>query len=165
LSRLNLRLEGIDTAVLWGVVTAISLFVIVTVFTSVLIQLGYEPEELSNIPDLQRYFSLPSLFFLIAIQPVGEEIFFRGFLLEKINTIAGKNMAILGTGLLFGLAHMSYGKIYPIIMPIVMGILLGAIVFKTKNLYSAITAHIMFNLTSFMLYILAQSLISESLIL
>jgi len=157
-SRLKLRLEGIDIAFLWGVVSGIAMLVIVIVIGIILIKLGYGSEELSNIPDIEQYFSLPSMFLLITFQPIGEEIFFRGFLLEKIDYISGKKMAILVTAVLFGLAHMSYGRIYPVVIPMAMGIILGVIVVKTKNLYSAIIAHMIFNFTSFVLYIFGQSL-------
>ena len=163
--RRRLRLEGIDVAFLWGIVSAVVMFGIVFLIGVILIVMEYNAEELSNIPNLQQYFSIPSLFLLIAIQPIAEEIFFRGFLLEKINSIAGKSMAILTTAILFGLAHMSYGKVYPVIMPMIMGLLLGFVVIKTKNLYSAIIAHVLFNLTAFILSILSQYLTSEALIL
>lgn len=157
-SRLKLRLEGIDIAFLWGIVSGIAMLVTVIVIGIILIKLGYGSEELSNIPDIEQYFSLPSMFLLITFQPIAEEIFFRGFLLEKIDSITGKKMAILVTAVLFGLAHMSYGRLYPVVIPMAMGIILGFIVVKTKNLYSAIIAHIIFNFTSFVLYIFGQSL-------
>jgi len=157
--RLRLRLEGIDAAFLWGIVSAVVMFGIVFLIGVILVIMEYNVEELSNIPDLQQYFSIPSLFLLIAIQPIAEEIFFRGFLLEKIDSLAGKPMAILTTALLFGLAHMSYGKVYPVIMPMIMGLILGFVVIKTKSLYSAIIAHVIFNLTAFILSILSQYLV------
>jgi len=164
-NRLKLRLEGIDVAFLWGIASAAIMFAIVFLIGVILVIMEYNIEELSNIPDLQQYFSIPSLFLLIAIQPIAEEIFFRGFLLEKIDSLAGKPMAILTTAVLFGLAHMSYGKIYPVIMPMMMGLILGFVVIKTKNLYSAIIAHVIFNLTAFILSILSQYLVPEALIL
>ena len=165
LFNLKLRGEGIDTAFLWGILAAIAMFVIVLVISYLLYVLGVDQENLSNISDLAGNLSIASMFFIIVFQSIGEEIFFRGFLLDKINILAGKNMAILVTAVLFGLAHMSYGKIYPVIMPMMMGILLGFVVIKTKNLYSAIIAHVIFNLASFSLYLFAQALNLEALIL
>ena len=54
---------------------------------------------------------------------------------------------------------MSYGKLYPVLMPILIGIILGFVVAKTKNLYSSIIAHIVFNVTSLALAYLGQSLL------
>jgi membrane protease YdiL (CAAX protease family) len=105
------------------------------------------------------------MIFVIIFQSIGEEIFFRGFLLEKIESKAGINMAILITAVFFGLAHMSYGKIYPTIMPIIMGIILGVIVSKTKNLTAAIVCHMLFNFISFVMYLFVQSYNIQALIL
>lgn len=61
---------------------------------------------------------------------------------------------------------MSYGKIFPVLMPILMGVILGYIVYKTKNLYSSITAHIVFNVTALILAYLGLELSKDlSLIL
>jgi len=161
LRRIKLVTENIDKAFLWGLLAAIIIFLIIFVIEFVLIKMGYKPQDLSNIPDIQRLFSWPVLFFLVAIQPIGEEIFFRGFLFEKIEHFGGGIVAIFITAFLFGLAHISYGKIFPVLMPMVMGIVLGYIVFKTKNLYSSIIAHIIFNVTSLSLAYVGQHLLEQ----
>ena len=161
LSRIKLVSQNIDKAFLWGILAAIVIFFLIFAIEVVLISMGHEPEDLSNIPDIQRLFSPVTLFFLVAIQPIGEEIFFRGFLFEKIEHFAGGMAAIFVTAFLFGIAHMSYGKIFPVVMPILMGVVLGFIVYKTKNLYSAIIAHVTFNVTSLTLAYLGQELIEQ----
>ena len=157
---LRLRMERIDEAFLWGVVTAIAMFIMVAAIGYLLYASGLvDPEtDISNIEDLAGGLSIFSMFFIIVFQSISEEIFFRGFLLEKIDSFAGKNVAILITAILFGLAHMSYGKLYPTFMPMLMGVFLGYIVLKTKNLYAAITAHMLFNFASFVFYLFAKSL-------
>ena len=117
---------------------------------------------MSNIPDIQSLFSPITLFFIVGIQPIGEEIYFRGFLFEKIEKFAGGLISIAITSTLFGIAHMSYGKIFPALMPIVMGIVLGFIVYRTKNLYSALIAHVAFNLTSLSLAYIGQEILKEA---
>jgi len=161
LSRIKLKFDNIDIAFLWGIVAAVSMFVIIFLIELVLIQLGHNAQDLSNIPDIQKLFSWPVLFFLVAFQPIAEEIFFRGFLFEKIENYAGGYMAIFVTAILFGIAHMSYGKIFPALMPILMGVILGFIVLKTKNLYSAIIAHIAFNVTSLTLAYIGWELLED----
>jgi membrane protease YdiL (CAAX protease family) len=158
LHHLKLRAEGMDAAFLWGVVVAAVMIALMIVLGVLLNNMGVSQGDQSNIEDIARNISIASMFLIIVFQSIAEEIFFRGFLLEKIESIAGGIMAIFITAILFGLAHMSYGKIYPVVMPIIMGVFLGFVVFKTKNLYSAITAHMLFNLTSFILYIFAKSL-------
>jgi hypothetical protein len=157
LNRIKLRKEGMDMAVLWGVVSMIAMFAILFVIGIILTLYGVNLDESSNITDLEQIFSLPSIFVIVAFQPIGEEIFFRGFLLEKINSMAGKETAIVVTSVLFGIAHLTYGNIYPAIMTGILGLILAYMVVKTKNLTTAIVAHIFFNVTSVTLYIIGQS--------
>ena len=157
LSSLQLRKTKLDEAILWGVLGAITMFVIIVAIGYLLVLFGVDQNEISNIQDLAGTLSVASMIFVILFQSVGEEIFFRGFLMKKLEGLSGKTTAILSTAILFGVAHMSYGKIYPVLMPIFMGIILGLIVYKTNNLMSAIVAHLLFNLTSFLMYLLAQS--------
>jgi len=159
LSRIRLTFENIDIAFLWGILTVGLIFVITFLLEFVLEQSGANLSDLSNIPDLEALFSPAILFFIVAIMPVAEEIFFRGFLMEKFESYAGKNFAIVMSAVLFGIAHMSYGKIYPVIMPIIMGLLLGYIVIKTKNLFASIIAHVTFNIVVIILYFAFKSFI------
>lgn len=161
-TRIKLVSKNIDKAFLWGILAAIVIFFAIFVIEYVLISLGHKPQDLSNIPELQRLFSWPSMFFLVAIQPIGEEIFFRGFLFEKIENYAGGTAAVFITAFLFGIAHMSYGKIFPVLMPMLMGILFGYIVLKTKNLYSSLIAHIVFNVTVLILAYLGWELLKDT---
>jgi len=158
LSNLKLRKKGLDEAILWGTITMIFAFVIIIAIGVVMMYIGFDTTESSNIPELESYFSLPLIFILITFQPIGEEIFFRGFLLEKINSIFGKEVAIIITGLLFGIAHLSFGNVYPAFMTAIVGLLFAFLIIKTKNLYSAITAHILFNLVSFSFYIISKTI-------
>ena len=157
LFRIKLRKEGIDMAIFWGIISMIAMFVIMFIIGIVLTIYGANLEESSNITDLEQIFSLPSIFFIVAFQPIGEEIFFRGFLLDKISSLAGRETAIVVTSILFGMAHLTYGNIYPAIMTGILGLILAYMVVKTKNLTTAIVAHIFFNVASVTLYIIGQS--------
>lgn len=159
--RIKLVSQNIDRAFLWGIIAAIVIFAAIFTIELVLISFGHTPQDLSNIPDIQRLFSWPTMFLLVAIQPIGEEIFFRGFLFEKTEKYAGGVAAVLITSFLFGIAHMSYGKIFPVLMPMLMGLVLGLIVLKTKNLYSAIIAHVTFNITSLTLAYVGYELLEQ----
>ncbi len=155
--KLKLTSENIDVAFLWGIISVIIIFIIFFAIELILIALGVDPEDLGNIQDLERYFTPATLFILVSVQPIAEEIFFRGFLLDKIEYYAGQNVAIFSTAILFGLAHMSYGKIYPVLFPMIMGVILAYIVIKTRNIYASIFAHITFNITSFIIYFAFKS--------
>ncbi len=158
--RMRITYENIDKAFLWGILTAVLIFMIffvINIFIAVFLEV--KSEDISNVQDLEALFSPISLFLLVATQPIAEEIFFRGFLLEKIDGLAGKNIAIVSTSVLFGLAHATYGKLYPILLPMLMGIVLGYIVFKTKNLLSAVIAHVCFNVGVLILAFIASEMV------
>jgi len=161
LSRLRLTFDKIYMALFWGIITAIVIFGITIVIGNIVISIfETNSQEMSNVPDLEALFSPVSLFLLVAIQPIAEEFFFRGFLLDKFESLAGQNIAIISTAVLFGLAHASYGKLYPIVLPIIMGIVLAYVVIKTKNLYTAIIAHVCFNVGVLILTFLARSFVT-----
>jgi membrane protease YdiL (CAAX protease family) len=158
LAHLNIHNKRWDKSILYGIGTVALCFIIIFIVDLILIQLGFNLNESSNITDLEQYFSLPAMFVLLTVQPIAEEIFFRGFLLEKIQNLAGAKIAILTTAILFGLAHLSYGKVYPAFMTAIVGIIFAYLVVKTRNLKTVIIAHILFNVTSFVLYLISQSL-------
>lgn len=159
LYHLKLRREAADIAILWGILTMILMFIILFIIGITLTTLGYNLEQSGNIQDLKNIFSLPSLIIIITIQPIGEEIFFRGFLLDKLKTTTGTLPAILITSVLFGIAHLSAQNIYPALITALLGILLAYIVIKTKHLLAAISAHIFYNIISVSLYIIGQTLL------
>lgn len=161
--RLQLRREGLGKAFQWGFIGIIAAFAATIVVNLILMQFTVNLENLSNIQDLELLFSLPSLFILVTLQPIGEEIFFRGFLLDKISGVRGNNFAIVITAFLFGLSHLSYLRdywvaIYTTGMAVIFGLIFGFIVVKTKNLYASIFAHILINVTSLILFIFNRSL-------
>lgn len=158
LYKMRIRLENIDIAFLYGILATIAMYALSFILVAILEFSGANIQDISNIQDIELYFSPIPMFILIAIMPVAEEIFFRGFLLDKINNYAGKNITIFSTAILFGIAHMEYAKIYPVVLTFLMGIILAYIVFKTKNLFSAIIAHVTYNVIVYVMYILASSL-------
>ena len=163
--RIKLKTEQLDMAFLWGILTAIVAFVIVAAIGLLLTAAGVDVENSSNIEDLELLFSVPSILFLITLQPIAEEFFFRGFLLEKFSSTQGIIAGVLLSSLLFGLAHLSYGNLYPAVMTGCIGVLLAYLVVKTENLTAAIIAHVLFNLASFTLYLVGKDLLTEALML
>jgi len=150
-------LENLDKAFLWAALSVFLMFAVSITIGFLLTKMGVAGKDQGNLQDLEKYFSPVTLLILLAIQPTTEEIFFRGFLLDKIRSFGGDYMAIVLTGLLFGLAHLSYGKISPAIVITPVGFILAYIVIKTKSLYSAIFAHTAFNLIVFIFSILPNS--------
>jgi membrane protease YdiL (CAAX protease family) len=157
-AKLNLRKEEINNAILWGIITIIIAFGITMIIGLVyLFVTKINPSTLSNIPDLQQLFSMPSLYLIVIIQPFCEEFFFRGFLLEKITKVGGTTIAVVTTALLFGISHLTYTYAYTAIVAVFLGLLFAVVVLKTKNLYSSIFAHTIINITSLTLYFFGKS--------
>ena len=150
--------ERINLAILWGIIGSILALGMLMVIGVILTIAGFNLSDASNIQDLEIYFSPVAIVVLIIFQPIAEEIFFRGFLLDKITSLYGEKIAIISTAILFGIAHLVYGNAYPAVMTGIIGILLAYLVIKTKNLYSSIIAHILFNVISFSLYTIGRSL-------
>lgn len=159
INAIRLKKENLDLAAVYGIITAVIMIVVVIAIGGLLSLLGFDLENASNIQDIEQIFSIPSTLILIIFQPITEEIFYRGFLLEKIEKMSSAPVAIAITSILFGLAHLSTGNIYPALLTGVAGAILAILVIKTKNLTAAIIAHIVFNVVNFSIYTLGQSLV------
>ena len=157
-SRLQLQRERLDQAILWGIITIVVAFAITLTIGLLYFYLTkINPNDLSNIPDLQQLFAVPSLYLLVTVQPFCEEFFFRGFLLEKITKVFGTTVAIISTAVLFGISHLSYTYAYTAGIAFILGVIFALVVVRTKNLYSAIFAHTAINIMSLTLYFFGKS--------
>ena len=106
------------------------------------------------------YGNLPLLILYVAAAwttiGFGEEMLFRGFLLNSLagffrHTTARWALALIGSSLIFGLAHFSWG-IAGIIETTIMGLVLGFIYLRTgHNLWVTIIAHGLMNTIGFVL--------------
>lgn len=101
--------------------------------------LGLVSFEIS-FPDWIYLFAFNNLIFTC----VAEEVFFRGYLQNKL-LIYGKWVALGGSSLLFGIAHFSGGIEY-ILLATIAGVCFGLIYWATGRLYLAVLAHFLFNL-------------------
>jgi uncharacterized protein len=77
--------------------------------------------------------------------PIAEEIFFRGLLLVALRRRVGRAGAIVGCGLLFGLAHALGTEAAAIPALVVFGVVLAALADRTGRLGPGIVAHMAFN--------------------
>ena len=159
IAAIRLKKERIDMAFVYGVLTAAVMLGIIIGIGIILTFLGFDLENAGNIQDIEQLFSIPAMLILISIQPVAEELFYRGFLLEKLEKISSAPIAIGVTAVLFGLAHLTTGNLYPALLTGIAGAVLAVLVIKTKNLTAAIIAHVLFNVASFALYMLGQSIV------
>jgi len=82
----------------------------------------------------------------IAIVPaLCEEAFFRGLVLTSVAAHHGPRLAVVGSALLFALAHANPWLALPLFL---FGLFLGLLVYWTHSLYPAVLAHMANNLIS-----------------
>lgn len=87
---------------------------------------------------------LYSLFQVCILAPVVEELMFRKFLLEPLRPF-GDKMAILYSGIAFGLLHMDFRQFF---YAAALGLFLGYIMVRTNNLWYCIGLHFVINVSS-----------------
>ncbi|MEX0684958.1 MAG: CPBP family intramembrane glutamic endopeptidase [Balneolales bacterium] len=85
---------------------------------------------------------LLTLFNVSFIPAVCEEILFRGYALRMLEKSWGIVIAIVISGLIFGLFHMRLTQLLPLAM---LGIAFAYVTWKSNSLYPAITGHFVNN--------------------
>jgi membrane protease YdiL (CAAX protease family) len=85
------------------------------------------------------------LMFYSLLPAVGEELFFRGLLYDKLIQIYSARKTILITSLLFYFSHLFDKSFWVIISVFPFGLLLGYLRFKHNNLIYLIVCHIIYN--------------------
>lgn len=75
--------------------------------------------------------------------PIGEELFFRGFLLTGLRNRFGVKTAVVVSSVLFGLVHVAPGAIVPTFF---LGLAFALIYVRTRSLVPAIFAHCVQNI-------------------
>lgn len=106
-----------------------------------------DPE--SNVPrELFKHRSVVPLtvFLVLVIAPVAEEMFFRGFLFHGLWARYGFWVGAFSSGLLFSLIHVSGRDLLGLIVPFtIIGMLFAWLVRRTGSLWNAILVHFLFN--------------------
>jgi membrane protease YdiL (CAAX protease family) len=125
--------------------------VLVWTYFTILFALGIEPE--SNIPN-EAFDSIPLVAIVavlsLAIAPVMEETFFRGFLFSGLRGRWGVFLAALASGFLFALAHIDPLVYVPFTA---VGMLFAWGYVYSGSIVSSMIAHLLFNGISFSLAI------------
>jgi uncharacterized protein len=111
---------------------------------------------LSLYPDIHRKLmgdvlsqGFLSLFLMVIIAPLAEELVFRGIVLKSFLQRYSPVKAIVLSAIIFSCAHMDPLQMLPAFG---MGILLGWLYFATRNLWICILLHSAQNLVSFLAY-------------
>lgn len=91
-------------------------------------------------------FSGADLFLLIVLAPVGEELFFRGILLDRLVYYSGPVQGMTLATLLFALAHLSLGAFVPML---ILGFACALATLLTRTVVWAIGLHVLWNCLSY----------------
>jgi membrane protease YdiL (CAAX protease family) len=119
---------------------------------------------LQTVKDLPFYLVIFAIFFA----PISEEMFFRVFLIEKIEALlslvlsrgCAQNqqcrslytlVAIIISSTIFALSHFVYGSVAQIVGVFFIALFLGWLYKYSKSVIPIIIAHFLFNLTSFII--------------
>jgi membrane protease YdiL (CAAX protease family) len=103
----------------------------------------YDPQ----LPNWWWLFALNNLLLTCII----EEVFFRGFIQQKLTSLINPLAGLLLTSLLFGIAHFSGGFNY-VIVATLAGFLYGLIYLNTGKIWYAILLHFSFNMIHLALF-------------
>ena len=140
----NLRLAVLAAASAWGAVIVYGL-ILTLVFGE-----GAAPEQ-----DVEELFASKTVLPVVGVAvvlaaPLAEEIFFRGFVFPGLIRPVGVFGAILGSGLLFAMFHVTGPDSAGLIIPFTpIGMMFAWLYYKTGTLWTSIAAHLIFNLVSF----------------
>lgn len=87
-----------------------------------------------------------TVFFIVAVAPICEELFFRGFIFHGLWSRLGFWPAAALSGFFFGVIHFSGLSTLGIVLPFtVIGMLFALLVRRTGSLWNSILAHMLFN--------------------
>ncbi len=90
------------------------------------------------------------LLFIVVIP--GEELFWRGYVLKRIEKKLPRNLAIIISAVLYASAHIYAGAILLLIAAIIAGIMWGWLYLKTNNIWCCIISHLVFDLLLLVLF-------------
>ena len=108
-----------------------------------------EQEDLEELFDSKAVLPLTAVATVI-MAPVAEEIFFRGFVFAGMLRPFGPAGAMLTSGLLFGLFHVTGIDTIGLVLPFgAIGILFAWLYYRTGSVWPSIVTHLIFNLVSF----------------
>jgi len=112
--------------------------------------------DTKNVYDKVILLPLPAMVLAFTLAPLGEEMFFRGFLFRRIGEWLGARLkgrpawvaGALLSSLLFAFLHASYGSLAELAVALCVGLVLCIGVKRAGSLVPAVLAHAGFNFVS-----------------
>ncbi len=101
-------------------------------------------EKVSGVLQQQSFLTL---FAIVFIAPVGEELLFRGYLQKKISSLVGGSdkFGIIITSILFAALHAGFGSVSELAGALTAALIFGWYVSKNKIILPVIIAHALVN--------------------
>lgn len=143
---LRLRLDELPRGVVYGLLATVAGFIILAAVNLTLQQLGIEPSN-PQADAIANALSPWSAVLVAALAGLGEEIYFRGFLLDRVGNLAQAS--------LFAVVHATYLTAFQVLLPFALGLAFGWLVRKT-SLWTAIVSHTSFNAVMLLVQIYAR---------
>lgn len=116
------------------------------------IQLGGQQEVAGLATDVGPLVAIPMV---VVLAPIAEELFFRGLVFNAWEREYGTRRAIVGSALLFALAHLIGGTPAAVAIVFVLGLVLALVYARTRTLATTIGLHACFNLATLVVLFLA----------
>ena len=127
-------------------------------FFAILISSGLDDYFIDSSSDSNIIILLLYFINLVIAAPLIEELFFRGYLLDKIRTQHSDIFAIMITGLFFGLIHWTpywdFWDFSPILFTGIGGVLYAWLRIKTGSIWPSIICHSIWNLFAGIIFML-----------
>ncbi len=151
-----LGLRPFDRSLWWlPLAAAAGAHVGIVVYTVILMLVGGEgatpKQDLNDLFQSRAILPLTGVA-TVMMAPLGEEIFFRGFVFAGLLRPLGLRAAMVLSGLLFGAFHVTGLDTIGLVIPFgVVGMLFAWVYYRTGSLWTSIATHLLFNLVSFVL--------------
>ncbi|MCX6775826.1 MAG: type II CAAX endopeptidase family protein [Candidatus Micrarchaeota archaeon] len=107
-----------------------------------IVYLGFDTPDV--VADVIKSLPLYMAIFTFTFTPFAEEIFFRGFLLDRIGIVL--------SSLLFAMAHFTYGSVAEFAVAFTAGLAFAVMKRRSGSLVPAITAHALFNFVTVLIF-------------
>ena len=141
------KFKLLDNWLVWGIggyVAAIPLVLLVSVINQQIWQ-GQGGSNPLLLLALQAQDKVVLLIFFVTSSiaaPIFEEIMFRGFLLPSLTRYVSVTNAIIISGFIFAVAHLSLSEVLPLAT---LGIVLGFVYTRSRNLLAPMLLHCLWN--------------------
>ncbi|MGM0502872.1 MAG: CPBP family intramembrane glutamic endopeptidase [Bacillota bacterium] len=136
----------------WGLISAVVLYVIFAIGKNLSgLILAKSQEQIMNVYALKKDFNLFMISSVLVIVGGGEELFWRGFLQEKLMKGFGKKSGYILASVMYGLVHLWTGNFILVLAALTAGLFWGYLFLRNKSLTMVIISHITWDLLIFVI--------------